>query len=391
MLLVALVLALPACEIPIPASRCVTARVVGDVLKITECDAGAAGISGAGAGGRGGVGGLSGTGGVSGRGGAGGMGGSVATAGMGGSAGAEHVHGGLPVTLPLPEFKAGRQDKVLVSAGGRVPVKDDGGIGAFRTRCYVSHENFDDAIVYPGQPGKAHLHQYAGADEITAGGIAPTAGGTCRGGAVNLSAYWWPGLLTPAGKVLRPMWADIYYKASAYDISGTPKTTPPPKGLKVVAGDMTARESTPQNRNRFYWSCGETDGGAKPAGLPSGCTDSVIGMHTFFPPCWDGARLDSPDHKAHMAYPVNGACPATHKVLLPTLSYHVYWRNVPAGSRLSCDAATGTGGYCNHADWIANWDEKTIASGVNACVNTGLSCGSDLIGDGTSMGSFGGN
>src|SRR5262245_37379502 len=31
------------------------------------------------------------------------------------------------------------------------------------TTCAYSHSNEDDAIVFPGQPGAAHLHDYAGA------------------------------------------------------------------------------------------------------------------------------------------------------------------------------------------------------------------------------------
>lgn len=269
-------------------------------------------------------------------------------------------------------------------------MKDAGGIGAARTRCFYSHFSFNDPIVYPGMADRAHLHMFWGADHVDENGIAPTSGGTCRGGAVNLSGYWAPALLTPDGRALTPTYVDVYYKSSAYDINGTPRVSPPPKGLKVIAGDMSARPETPQNRNRFYWTCGETDGGAKQPGVPINCSDPIIGMHVFFPPCNDG-RLDSPTHKDHMSYPVNGSCPSTHPFLLPTLSYHVYFRNVPANSRLSCDAPTGQGGFCLHADWIANWKDDVIKSMVDSCINKGLSCGSDLVGDNRSLGIFGGN
>jgi len=35
-------------------------------------------------------------------------------------------------------------------------------VGAFRTECRYSHVSFDDPIVYPGQPGAAHLHAFYG-------------------------------------------------------------------------------------------------------------------------------------------------------------------------------------------------------------------------------------
>ena len=35
-------------------------------------------------------------------------------------------------------------------------------IGAFRIPCAYSHMAFNDPIVYPGQPGRAHLHTFFG-------------------------------------------------------------------------------------------------------------------------------------------------------------------------------------------------------------------------------------
>lgn len=51
--------------------------------------------------------------------------------------------------------------------------------------------------------------------------------------------------------------------------------------------------------------------------------------------CWDGVNVDSPDHKAHVAYPTigsfetTGACPSTHPVRLPQLMYEVMWDTTP--------------------------------------------------------------
>ena len=44
------------------------------------------------------------------------------------------------------------------------------------------------------------------------------------------------------------------------------------------------------------------------------------------PTCWDG-RIDSPDHKSHMAYTldgqVNGECPASHNRRLPQVQVFI--------------------------------------------------------------------
>jgi hypothetical protein len=44
--------------------------------------------------------------------------------------------------------------------------------------------------------------------------------------------------------------------------------------------------------------------------------------------CWNGKDLDSPDHRAHMAYPTRyngGDCPATHPVRLPAIFFEAFY------------------------------------------------------------------
>jgi hypothetical protein len=51
-------------------------------------------------------------------------------------------------------------------------------------------------------------------------------------------------------------------------------------------------------------------------------------MQVFFPMCWDGVNLDSPDHRSHMAYSSRfngGDCPATHPVRLPALFFEAFY------------------------------------------------------------------
>ena len=56
-----------------------------------------------------------------------------------------------------------------------------------------------------------------------------------------------------------------------------------------------------------------------------------IRSNIFFPTCWDGINLDSPDHKSHVAYPLANSslatpiCPSTHPVRIPQLFYEVMW------------------------------------------------------------------
>lgn len=51
-------------------------------------------------------------------------------------------------------------------------------------------------------------------------------------------------------------------------------------------------------------------------------------MQVYFPMCWDGVNIDSPDHQTHVAYPSHyngGDCPATHPVRLPGLFYEAFY------------------------------------------------------------------
>ena len=54
------------------------------------------------------------------------------------------------------------------------------------------------------------------------------------------------------------------------------------------------------------------------------CPDGMRAQ-VYFPSCWDGVNLDSPDHKSHMSYPIGafngGVCPSSHPKRLISLFY----------------------------------------------------------------------
>jgi hypothetical protein len=88
-------------------------------------------------------------------------------------------------------------------------------LGAFRFMCGPGQVSRDDPIVYPGQPGKSHLHQYFGNTlanaNSTYGSLRTTGQSTCMS-EVNRSGYWVPALLDGKGNVIRPDTVSIYYK-----------------------------------------------------------------------------------------------------------------------------------------------------------------------------------
>jgi hypothetical protein len=264
--------------------------------------------------------------------------------------------------------------------------KANNDVGAFRTSCAFSHMNNDDPIVFPGQPGRAHLHSFFGNTGTnaasTADSLKNSGNSTCRGGIANRSGYWVPAVVQKNGTPLKPTSAQVYYK-TGYNGIAPAAIKVFPEGLRMIAGD--AKSSTAAQEHAF-WSCEVYNG--HPRSIPDCPTGQKVVMQVFFPQCWNGKDLDSADHKSHMAYPVNGACPATHPVSIPEISFNIYYE-VPAGTRssewhLSSDMydQSQPGGYSAHGDWFEGWQRDIAEAFVKNCDNTQSDCHSHLLGDG---------
>jgi hypothetical protein len=87
----------------------------------------------------------------------------------------------------------------------------------------------------------------------------------------------------------------------------------------MLAGDPFKRNYTGDFAvQAVSFSCLDYNGPAKPETneMPDyNCPDGLRSQ-VFFPSCWDGKNLDSPDHQSHVAYPASGAyndgpCPST--------------------------------------------------------------------------------
>jgi hypothetical protein len=283
----------------------------------------------------------------------------------------------------IPTGDPGVSD-VRIRTSRDVPGGSDG-TGNFRTVCKFSHMNFDDPIVYPGQEGAAHLHAYFGNTDVdafsTAESIRNSGNSTCRGGIANRTAYWVPALLDAQGKPQKPDDANLYYKTGYAGISPA-SVKPFPEGLRMIAGDAKSKGAQPH----AWWGCQEYY-----VPRSASIVDCGVGNHlqmtVLFPQCWDGRNLDSSDHKSHMAYPQNGACPSTHPVPLPEISFNIVYPRPAsgvAGWHLSSDMYEKSlpGGYSAHADWFDGWDHAVSDVFVQKCDNTAVDCQSHLLGDG---------
>ncbi len=264
------------------------------------------------------------------------------------------------------------------------------GSGKFRMQCGVSHADTVDPIVFPGSTTKSHMHTFFGNTGInahtTANSLRTTGSSTCEGVALNRSAYWVPTLYNSKDEPLSPAQTHIYYSSGRVD-AGTVKLFP--KGLRIVAG--SAKATSPQPTSVVSWFCtadardtSRIVDTAK-AQIPVCQPGQFLQGRVTFPQCWDGRRLDSPDHNSHMAYASGGKCPATHPRPLPEISQNFLWRVTDStrGWRLSSDPYGG--GVSLHADWFDGWDRDTAQAFVTHCINGRRNCRNGALGNGKAL------
>lgn len=296
---------------------------------------------------------------------------------------------------------------------GAIPVHEDD-VGAFRLLCAPSHNAYNDPIVYPGQPGKSHLHTFFGntlADaNSTYDSLRKTGDSTCNN-ALNRSAYWIPALLNGAGKVVMPDYLAVYYKRMP---STDPRChiyatacLPLPRGLRYIFGyNMLNPASTPitdASKYQRWWNC---DGPKAGLGHNGTLTEAVpgcelgkdrLGAVLVAPDCWNGKDLDSPDHRSHMAYRTyedgtgRPMCPAGYPYIIPQFTLGA-WYSTDASTPnwyLASDRMAGMPnaepGSTIHADWFGAWEDSVLATWTENCIEKLLSCSGGDLGNGTQI------
>lgn len=267
--------------------------------------------------------------------------------------------------------------------------------GDFRTTCSMSHMSFDDPIVFPGQSGRAHLHTFFGNTAVnaaaTADSIRTSGASTCAGGIANRSSYWVPTLIDTAdGTPIRPDSMMVYYKSGLVD-GASIRALPP--GLRMIAGDPAGKGPGNGGVARFKCVGGPNNQNDKYGTTFGNCdVGAELISEVMFPQCWDGVNLDSPDHMSHMAYPWsptgNHACPATHPVALPAITFNVHYavrsKDAPLRWKLSSDTYDKSlpGGYSSHGDWFNGWKSDISEAWAKNCIQGKKDCQANLLGDG---------
>ncbi|MFI7341376.1 DUF1996 domain-containing protein [Streptomyces sp. NPDC050085] len=248
----------------------------------------------------------------------------------------------------------------------------------FQAHCSVTHTKPDDPIVYPGQPGKSHDHTFMGNTTTDANSTTASldAGSTTCLAPGDKSGYWMPTMFNGDQPVLPVGEQTIYYKAGVTDYTSV---RPFPKGLRFVVGSPMQSAQEFRNHPGFVegWECGTSYFNVD---FPKDCPttqDTQVNIRFQAPSCWDGKYLDTPDHKAHMAYPVvkpgtnDNMCPADHPVALPMIEFKMAF---PVNGDLSKLRLASGASYSWHYDFFNAWDDRTLKAMVDHCVVGGLQC-----------------
>ena len=248
--------------------------------------------------------------------------------------------------------------------------------GQFVLRCAYSHSLKDDPIVFPGQPGASHMHDFFGnvtadasstVDSMLAGET------TCRVPS-DTAGYWTP-TASLDGVQIRPGVMRIYYLGPSF---GSVETIP--AGLQMVGGNRDA--TTPAENPHVRWNCGQTTEVQTPnRDAPYDCTpwsghafvDGIVAVIDF-PSCWDGLGLRPED----VTYPLGGVCPPGFPHVIPKLSERVHLGVMNPLAQDGTMALTFSSGpwYSLHADFWNTWQQERLDQLVADCLVARVHCGS---------------
>jgi hypothetical protein len=312
--------------------------------------------------------------------------------------------------------------------------------GAFRFTCGGDGPlKSDDPLLYPKQPGKSHLHKFWGNLAIDAGStpesLRQARSSNCNSNpyTLNRSGYWMPALIDDQNMVRNPDHVSVYYKrersVSKYCTEGSAVRkgicAALPNSIRFIFGwDPTKPDLVAQGMS-WYCTTGTSQHYKNLDDLfNSGCVagpdrngqPSIMVADLAAGNCWDGKNLDSPDHRAHIAYDrwVNTAtggfyqCPSTHPYVIPMTENKVVW-TVTAdmigtradGSKysrvkLSSDHMKpgAKPGETMHADYIEAWVGAAKKMWHDNCIEKGLNCsggdfGNGLMGRGMNQPTYG--
>jgi len=196
----------------------------------------------------------------------------------------------------------------------------------------------------------------------------------------NQSLYWHPSIYRVVNGeyiLVRNLDSSPYYR---WDLSVDPVAEPFPPGFRMIAAsdDPGADGCGPDGNcgsdslHAMFTECCMLRNGSETCEaweqsqivFPTRSCD-FLGIALAMPTCWDG-RIDSPDHKSHMAYTVGGnvadPCPPGYDRRLPQVQLFVRINNYRGGTYVLSDLKDTF-----HVDFFNGWEEGKLQTIMNTC------------------------
>lgn len=253
------------------------------------------------------------------------------------------------------------------------------------TICPRTHTAMDDPIVFPGQPGAAHLHEFFGnrstdADSTYASMIAHRT--SCRT-TIDKAGYWVPALfedghyVSPQGRL-----ADgsrtrsvFYYRADnvSDEYRASHPVQPFPPNFRLIAGDSHAMSAAQQPAlgEEIYWGC--SDNSTEKLKRPPSCDTGAISLHVGFPNCWNG-KVSRTNDTPNVVYPSSDRCPKAYPRLLPRLIFRIEY---PVGTTTGRITLSSGPSYTMHGDFWNTWKQPGLERLVTRCLRADVDCGNN--------------
>jgi hypothetical protein len=263
----------------------------------------------------------------------------------------------------------------------------------FTVNCVALTQQRADPIVNPGI-ASAHLHSIIGGNAFQRtmeGTDALKANLTTCDKAIDHSNYWVPQMyhMRTDGMFELVTWhgSAVYYQKRACDyapgLQYCNKSVVPlafPDGFRMIAGDTNRRT---QNNSDFAQRAVAImcifDGGSKEYNgfPPRQC--NTLRSEVYFPSCWDGKNLDSPDHKSHVSYPAigdynGGVCPKSHPVAILSIFYEFFFDVSAFTDRKFVFANGDTTGFGYHGDFVMGWTDRGLLQTAHRDCVTSSNC-----------------